>query len=262
MKVSTTQLVEPRATRLAGTVVIVILLGLGQYLGFDAHYRRLTQTLVRPFVIVSQRIVKGVEYPWWVVSNAVDSHRKIKELEEKYARALAELSVMEGIEQENQELKKIMAADDWQDRSVIIARPLFSQSRAAIDLGETTAVIPGMVVLVDRTVVGRIHEVEESFATIALLSEETESPLVVTTETGYLGLVTGDGRQILLTELPSDAQLQPGERVVTAGQPGVPKNLFVGTVGAENQKFESPVKTFIIDQPVTFTEARVVELYL
>lgn len=243
------------------TVILASLL-LVEYVGLGRPFRAMMEAIVSPFLAVGHTVVVSFEYPIRTLQTAVGASQKIRALESQYANALAELSILEGVRAENEELRALLEDTDRSANQVLIASPIFSQARSAIDAGTLDQVKVGQVVLVKGTVVGLIAEVSERFSLITLLAELQEQSLVVETASGYRGLIKGDGKHILLTEVPHDAAIAVGEAVVTVGQPGVPRDVLVGTIARDTTKSESPTKTFIIEQNLSFSEARMVELYL
>ena len=51
-----------------------------------------------------------------------------------------------------------------------------------------------------------------------------------------------------------------GERVLTLGQPGVPSNLYVGSIQNLLTKSADPVQSAVLEQYVSFYEASLVEV--
>lgn len=245
-----------------GALAITGGLLIAEYVGVGSVMRRVTEQALSPFLSVGYTLVMGVEYPFRMLYTAVGSNQKIRELESNYADAVSQLYQLEGVAAENRELRALLEDTDRSANQVLIARPVFSQARSAIDVGAAENIRIGQVVLVRNTAVGLVSEVSERFSLVTLLADVREQSLVVSTRSGHRGLIKGDNKHILLTELPSDADVQIGEPVVTLGQPGVPRDIFVGTIVRDITRDESPTKTFVIEQNVSFAEARVVELYL
>jgi cell shape-determining protein MreC len=95
---------------------------------------------------------------------------------------------------------------------------------------------------------------------IGLLSQESGPTILAKTESGVQGLIRGDGKRVLLTEIPVDVTLNVGERIVTQGQEGVAPNMFIGRISAVRNDPASAVQTALIEQLVSFYEASIVEV--
>lgn len=243
-----------------GVAVVLIMLGVAEYLGLEQYVRAPSEQLLRPFLIGGRAAVTLVEAPFVMIQHARRADRTIRELETKYAQTLAELSQLEGVKAENEALRSLLQDTDRTADQTLIARPIFSRSRSAIDAGAQQGIEEGMAVMVEQTVVGLVTETSPQFSLVTLLSELTQHSIVAMTESGHRGLIKGDRREVLFTEVPHEAEIILGEKVVTLGQPGVQRDLFIGTILREVKKPESPTKTYIIEQPVSFAEARVAEV--
>jgi cell shape-determining protein MreC len=108
--------------------------------------------------------------------------------------------------------------------------------------------------------VGLVGDVAEHSSNVELLFQSPSINIVARTESGVEGIITGNGKQIIMSEVERDAQVSQGERVVTVGQPGIAPDLFLGQVVEIKNKPSAPVKQVVIEQIVDFYQARVVEV--
>ncbi len=94
-----------------------------------------------------------------------------------------------------------------------------------------------------------------------LLSKLNDTYILAETETGVKGIVKGNGREILLTEVKNDQSLEVGQLVFTSSQLGIEKGLLIGRIARvmdENQALA--IKTAVVEQLVNFYEASLVEV--
>jgi rod shape-determining protein MreC len=101
-----------------------------------------------------------------------------------------------------------------------------------INIGSNEGVLPGMPVVTDKGLVGRVDAVLGEAARVQLITDSNSSVDVVmqasNVEAILNGSVTGD---LSLDMIPQDASIQVGDVVLTSGLGGVyPSNLLVGQV--------------------------------
>ena len=70
------------------------------------------------------------------------------------------------------------------------------------------------------------------------------------------------GKKILLTEIPKNAVLSVGERVLTVGQELIQPRLLIGQIKEIIDQPSAPTKQAIIEQLVNFYEASILEVLL
>lgn len=106
-------------------------------------------------------------------------------------------------------------------------------------------VAKGDVVLSDRGVVGRIDKVSGEYAKIILLTDINSKIPVMLEKMRIRGVLSGDNTTVpKLVFVPLDADVNPGDRIVTSGVSGVfPAGLPVGVVISVS-KAEIKVKPF------------------
>lgn len=166
---------------------------------------------------------------------------------------LARLAELEGVERENESLRRQLGADKaLADRDYVVARMSGQLNQGGVNLllidkGSVDGVEEGAVVMVDGVMVGRVRKVAAHSATVQPpQSLGSVIPIVI----HYGGQVTKgvvEGSYNLtarLTQVLPDERLEQGSTIVTSGEGGTyPANLVVGKVGAvdnrDNQVFQS-----------------------
>ncbi|AKM81769.1 MAG: hypothetical protein UT13_C0001G0810 [Candidatus Pacebacteria bacterium GW2011_GWF2_38_9] len=186
---------------------------------------------------------------------------KLEDLQYRYSEIAAVAVQTNALQKENQELRKILENSDRSYKEVIIAAPVISFAQSFVAAGSRDGVRPKSVVLYKDTLLGLIDQVEERQSSVMLLSQMTDSAILAETNTGLKGVVKGNGREVFLSEIASDAQLEVGQLVFTSSQFGLEKGLLIGKVVrvlADNQALAT--KTALIEQMANFYEVSLVEI--
>jgi cell shape-determining protein MreC len=239
--------------------VFIGITGLGEWLGITDPVRAGIQTVARPIMVVAAGVQRVVLQPVTALNARNATVSRVTELENQLNDAFAKISELEQVEQENQELRQALGAQSRPFRT-IIASPITSYGLPTISVGSQQGVIAGNPVLASDTLVGLVEVVSQHQSTVTLLSNSQSSTIVVRTEQGVEGLIRGDGKRIILTEVPQDKELVQGSRIVTAGQQSIPAQLFIGTVGQIISEQSAPVQTVIVEQLMSFYDVPVVEV--
>lgn len=239
---------------------VIGLLVLAEFVGMDRYLRRVGETVLNPVMIGAERVVAGVAWPWMRLQSLTTAQRRIQDLEFRYAEASAQLGEMNALQKENEALRNLLNTNDIKLEQRFITTPIIAYGKPLIAGGAEEGVREGAMVLVAQTLVGRIGAVSERQSEVELLSRATTAPILARTESGVEGLVRGDDKRVLLTEIPTNVELKVGERVVTQGQEGVAPNIFIGRIASLNTRPESAVQTAVLEQLVSFYQTNVVEV--
>lgn len=126
------------------------------------------------------------------------------------------------------------------------------EAMLTIGAGSDAGLSIGDVVLAGGAVIGRLEQVLPTTSQVRLITARSSRLQVAVGDTR--ALLTADGNQVLLTEVPSSAQLTTGDTVVTSGLGGgVPRGILVGTVAERKTDPSAATQTFVVrlPQPVT-----------
>lgn len=240
--------------------VIIFGLWLLEFIGVAGMVRGAAELVVNPLLEATASVVRNVELPYQMARNSFRATKRIQDLELRYSQALAELGELQALQTENQALRSLLENSDRTLADTIVTRPIVSFAHPTVGVGQADGINEGALILVGKTVVGTISEISDHTAKVNLLFQQHNSPIVAKTEAGVEGVVVGDGKRLLLTEVPRDAEVIVGQRVVTVGQPGIPADLFLGQVVSIETDPADPVKQVAIEQLVDFYQAPVVEV--
>lgn len=219
-----------------------------------AHY------LIRPMLQFNIRLGQNLIQPAQRLKKMYKAAYRIQDLEREVAQSQAKLSQMQLLKEENQTLKQILENADRDLEAVAVAAPLLSWSKPAVAAGQESGIEVNDSVLVENTMVGRIGQVKMSHSYVDLLKEEATQAVLAETESGVQGLVRGDGRRVLLTEIPNQAEVRVGERVTTLGQEGLEPGIYIGKIASIQSGHSDAVKVAVVEQFVSFYEAVIVEI--
>lgn len=246
-------------TQLVIIPVVFLIVWLCELVGVAGLVRQSWEGMLLPVTVRVRSLMSWTNQPFQVVTDTNSILRRMQQLEYRYAEASAQLGELGALREENQQLKEALSSKKGTTTSeTVIAAPLVSLAYPAIAAGEVEGVQPGNAVSVSETLVGTIGQVSPHQSQVNLLSQPDQRPILVQTEGGAQGIVVGDGRRVLITEIPSDQQLTVGERVVTLGQPGIKRDVFVGRIQQVEKSESAPVQTAVLEQYVSFYRARLV----
>ena len=186
---------------------------------------------------------------------------RLEDLQYRYVESSAELSRLKYLEEENQELRKLLENSDRKLEKTIIAAPIISFSQPVVSVGKVDGVSEGSAVFFDGNLLGFLRDVDENFSRVELLNQMTDKGILVETDSGVKALLKGDGRNIILTEVPSDAVIELNQMVITLGQEGIDKGLYVGRVrNLRNSNLAAATQVAELEQLINFYELSLVEV--
>ncbi|MFC3193047.1 rod shape-determining protein MreC [Marinicella sediminis] len=111
-----------------------------------------------------------------------------------------------------------------------------------IDQGSSSKVFTGQAVLNLEGVIGQVDVVSQTFSHVILITDTEHALPVEILRTGLRTIAYGDGQKLSLTEIPTSADIQPGDVVVTSGFGNrFPRGLQVATI---ESTAVSPDRTF------------------
>ncbi len=105
--------------------------------------------------------------------------------------------------------------------------------RIQIDLGQQHGIRPGMAVVTERGLVGRVIDVFATTSQVMLLTDPNSAVSAFIQSSRLQGVVKGQvGSPLLLMDrIPQGFQVSPGDIVLTSGLGGnLPRNLVIGQV--------------------------------
>lgn len=169
-----------------------------------------------------------------------ETRSRISELELAITRARAQLGRLADLESENTQLRRLLETARRTDQQFIAAE------LASVDLdpfahrilvrrGRGDGIRPGMPVIDSTGVLGQVDQVLVGMSQVILISDPDHALPVQVLPSGERTIAYGSGSldRLRLTDLPMNAQVDPGDLVVTSGIGGrFPPGLPVARVGS------------------------------
>ncbi len=191
-------------------------------------------------------VMDVVSRPVSAVNALADNIRELANLRTELARVQAEnerllqwQTVARRLEAENAAFRSLLSAKSETSSFLIAARVVADAGgpfvrTVLLNAGRRDGVRKGQAVVNAEGLVGRIAEVGERSSRVLLLSDLNSRVPVVNERSGQRGVLAGDNSEWpQLVFLPNQAQVQPGDPVVTSGVGGVlPPGLPIGIVAA------------------------------
>lgn len=190
---------------------------------------------------------------WWQQAD------QIKQLSSMLAEAESQLVQLKGVEKENEQLRALLENRHLDLRERRISQTVASYAVPSLWLGKDTTIPEGSLVLYKNILLGKVARVHAGLGAVELLPDSDSFRVVVVVDGQISGVTHGDNGQLVIENLPPDAQVQPGQQVTTLGQPGVPPGLLIGLT-AGGVEYISGQGRVMVDQLVSFYETPLVEV--
>ena len=184
------------------------------------------------------------------IFNRGDLVRENERLREELERLQTETAATEDAQRRLQELEEALGVKESRPDDVFVVADVIAQDPSgfkralAIDRGSKDGLDEGMVVLSKSgSLVGVVSLVYEEFAWLRLISDPNNAVNIAVLTGGEesseaRGVAVGNLRSRLSLEmLPTEAQLQEGDLVITSGLGGnYPRTLLLGSVTSVEEK--------------------------
>lgn len=240
----------------------IIVTAIFQFSGFSLVLLNSGHRLLSPFLKINVQLVSKMYNIKDVFHQQQQLIRRVQDLEIRLSQSQARLGDLDQLSQENEELRQLLNSSNRSLRKIILTRPILSYAQPTVSISVDEEVAIGSAVLIKDTLVGQIKDVKQGTASVDLLWQNDSSPVLATTEAGVQGVIVGDGKRVIFTEVPITDELEIGQRVTATGQRGIEKGLYVGEIRSLQTGASSAVQTAVIEQHVSFYEAQLVEIRL
>lgn len=167
----------------------------------------------------------------------------LDELTKENAKLMLEVNRMRKLKSENDELHAMIAYRDTSKYPLIPAKVISKlvtkiQGNFIINKGFSDGIKKGMPVLSEKGLVGLIMDVAENYSVVRTLYNSNLNIAITMQRTNVNGILTYDGRNLVVKDIPSTYDVQVGDRVETSDFSSLfPPSIPVGIV----QKKESNV---------------------
>jgi rod shape-determining protein MreC len=145
---------------------------------------------------------------------------------------------------------------------VISKNPSNYLASITLDLGAEHGIKPGMPVVTERGLVGRIYKVRPLSATVLLITDPSSGVPALIQRNRLVGVVNGRaGSAPVMDYIPQDAEITVGDLIITSGLGGeFPKNLVIGQVVEVRQRDYEMFQQAMIRPTVNFDRLEFVQV--
>ncbi|MBU0974294.1 hypothetical protein KKD03_01175 [Patescibacteria group bacterium] len=241
-------------------LLLILLFSLFEFVGWFSKIETLANKWLTPIYGIHISLVQKIKIPYDFVVFSFHKFKYMSQLESRYVKSLSELSELDKLREENIELRKLIENRDLKIQKTIVSAPIISLAYPAVGVGSNDGVEVNDMVLSNGMLVGTIDKVENYQSKVSLLSRHRNNKILAKTESGVEGVIDGDGKNVLLTQVPRNINLINGERVIAVGQEGIERNIFIGTLRIVDNNPSSPTQTAIVIQEITFYDAILLEV--
>ncbi len=234
---------------------------------------QLAQPIRNTLSLAAIPLIKIIEWPQEIyqiaeiaVSRQANLIQENNELKEQLLDA--ELKVQQNVSlvAENERLRTMLAATQTSPLTTSVAFVSnISQNQKkqhiVIDQGSADGLFIGQAVISLAGVIGQIDVLGQHYAHVILITDQTHAIPIEILRTGMRTIAYGDGSEIALTEVPTSADIESGDVLVTSGFGNrFPRGLRLATI---KSMAVSPNRTFKTAQAEPFAQLdRLTEVFL
>jgi len=159
-------------------------------------------------------------------------------LKARQLRAAPELLQLEALKEENNQLRRLLAAQERLPTTSVFAEILYAgrdpfSHKVVIDRGSQSGIQPGQPVIDDVGVIGQITRVFPLMSEVTLLSDKNQAIPLQVLRNGLRAIAYGgaEGGMLDLRFMAANADIRNGDMLVTSGIDGIyPPGLPVAAV--------------------------------
>lgn len=211
-------------------------------LDYRGQYLNVTRNIAMQIILPLYQVVEWPQQKLVQLSDYFDATQQQLEtaaaLQQQNAELRARMLRYQALKKENERLRTLLAAVESTGLQVkladIVAIDLDPYShRMVINLGSTAGVEPGMTVVDESGLLGQISEVAPTSSSVTLISDANHAIPLRNLRNGLrmIGYGQGNHERLLIRDLPTGADLRPGDTLVTSGLGGrFPAGLLVAVV--------------------------------
>jgi len=244
------------------SIVLMILSSSGQLAPLEGVLTR----VAKPFLITFNGIGRQINNVFTTARDLATLRSRNKQLQAQVDTLIIDNLGLKEVGVENEHLRKLLRfaqlnpTYDFRGGQVI-ARvisegPSNYLSTIAIDLGAEHGIKPGMPVVTERGLVGRIYKVDPNSSTILLITDPRSGVPALIQRNRQIGVVSGQvGAPPVMEYISQDADISVGDLVITSGLGGnFPKNLVIGQIVKVHQRDYEMFQQATLQPTVNFNQ--------
>lgn len=194
---------------------------------------------------------QGIGYILETLQGMASLEKKNQELNLKNQELKAEISTLNTLKEENEDLRKLLGLGLEKDFRFVMAEVVSKdplEDSLLIDKGSDSGISSGFpVISSEEILIGRIEEVFPNFSKISLVSNKkvSLSARIEGKEQDVTGISKGEGNlKIVFDLIPQDKNIEKGNLVTTTALGGVfPKGFLIGEIASINSSDVKPFQT-------------------
>ncbi len=145
----------------------------------------------------------------------------LDELKQENAQLMLEVNRMRNLRAENDELREMIAFRDTSSYPLIPAKVISklvtkTQGNFIINRGSSDEIKKGMPVLSEKGLIGLIMDVAENYSVVRTLDNSNLNIAVTLQRTNVDGILSYDGKNLVIKDIPTTYDVQVGDRVETS----------------------------------------------
>jgi rod shape-determining protein MreC len=219
---------------------------------------------LRAFVTGIAGVIQS-SYAW--IPNPIAIAEENRELQSKSIELSAEVGRLRRSEAENRELRRLLGIaphPDWKLRvaEVVGKTTTFQRNMLTIDLGAKDSILPGMAVVTDAGLVGRIYSTSQNFSLVQMLFNTDLRIASKIARTRVEGIITWEGGSaLIMRNIPKALDVQLGDLVVSSEFSSYfPADVSIGTIDSIGPEANSLFRRVLVTPSVNFS--RVEHVYV
>lgn len=179
-------------------------------------------TDMQPLRAFTTAVVGAVQSTYAWIPNPIRLARENEELRAHAMELAAEVGRLRRAQVENDELRKMLgigARKEWTIRpaEVVGKTTTFERNMMTISLGAKEGVVPGMAVVTDAGLVGKVFSTSQNFSLVEILFNRDFRGAAKLARTRIEGIIAWDGGpNMVMRNVPKALDVQVGDLVVTS----------------------------------------------
>lgn len=167
-----------------------------------------------------------------------DKEQENRVLRNENLKLHAELLSMQEIQMQNRRLRNLLGFTSKKSYEIVTANVVgggllpFRSEFLIIDRGESYGIQPGMIVVTQAGIVGKVFFVNGSSSQVMPVTDPISAVDAVVQRTRARGIVKGSGSGCVLEYLEGRSSAKTGDIVITSGKDGLPKGIPIGKVAS------------------------------
>jgi rod shape-determining protein MreC len=194
-------------------------------------------------------------YAW--IPNPIALERENRELQSKSIELASEVGRLRRSEAENRELRQLLGIaphPDWKLRAaeVVGKTANFQRNMLTINLGAKDNILPGMAVVTDAGLVGRIYSTSENFSLVQMLFNTDVRIAAKIARTRVEGIISWEGGPSLtMRNIPKALDVQLGDLIVSSEYSSFfPAEVAIGTIDSIAPEANSLFRRVLVNPSV------------